>query len=127
MTFAWIASIECRIPREKLQLSGILEGLKVLVLEDELLIAMDVEQLCLDHGASAVTVARTLSEVPGEDEFDTAMVDVLLDGVSTWISRKACAAEASPSFSHPATRTTLRLPDDFRALPWWESRIPAKI
>lgn len=83
MTFAWIASIECRIPREKLQLSGILEGLKVLVLEDELLIAMDVEQLCLDHGASAVTVARTLSEVPGEDEFDTAVVDVLLDEVST--------------------------------------------
>ena len=64
-------------------MSGILEGLKVLVLEDEFLIAMDVEQLCLDHGASAVTVARKLSEVPGEDEFHAAVVDVLLDGVST--------------------------------------------
>jgi CheY-like chemotaxis protein len=83
MTFAWIASIECRIPQEKSQLSGILEGLKVLVLEDEFLIAMDVEQLCLDHGASEVTVARKLSEVPGEDEFHAAVVDVLLDGVST--------------------------------------------
>jgi CheY-like chemotaxis protein len=66
-----------------LQLSGILEGLSVLVLEDEFLIAMDVEQLCLDHGASAVTVARKLSEVPSDDEFHTAVVDVLLDGVPT--------------------------------------------
>jgi len=71
------------IPLEKSQLPGILEGLKVLVLEDEFLIAMDVEQLCLDHGAEAVAVARKLSEVPGDDEFHAAVVDVFLDGVST--------------------------------------------
>jgi len=83
MTSAWIACIECRIFQETQRLSRILEGLKVLVLEDEFLIAMDVEQLCLDHGAEAVTVARKLSEVPGDDEFHAAVVDVLLDGVST--------------------------------------------
>ncbi|MCX7303838.1 MAG: response regulator [Hyphomicrobiales bacterium] len=64
-------------------MSGILEGLNILVLEDELLIAMDVEQLCLDHGASAVVVARRLDEIGGETDFHAAVVDVMLDGVST--------------------------------------------
>jgi len=64
-------------------LSGILDGLKILVLEDELLIAMDVEQLCLDHGASGVIVARRVDETPYVDDFHAAVVDVLLDGVST--------------------------------------------
>jgi CheY-like chemotaxis protein len=61
-----------------------LEGLKILVLEDEFLIAMDVEQLCFDHGASGVTVARGLEEVAGRTDFDAAIIDVLLDGVSTF-------------------------------------------
>lgn len=64
-------------------MSGILDGLKILVLEDELLIAMDVEQLCLDHGASGVIVARRVDETPYVDDFHAAVVDVLLDGVST--------------------------------------------
>jgi CheY-like chemotaxis protein len=60
-----------------------LEGLRILVLEDELLIAMDVEQLCRDHGALDVSVARSLEEVDGDAEVDAAIIDVLLNGVST--------------------------------------------
>lgn len=66
---------------------ALLDGLRVLVLEDEFLIAMDVEQLCRDHGASDVVIARTLSELDGREDlaesFDAAIVDLRLDGVST--------------------------------------------
>ncbi|HEY6631163.1 MAG TPA: response regulator [Rhizobiaceae bacterium] len=62
-------------------LHGVLEGLRILVLEDEFLIAMDVEQLCRDHGAADVIVARSLGETVAD--VDGAIVDMLLDGVST--------------------------------------------
>jgi CheY-like chemotaxis protein len=64
-------------------LSGMLEGLRILVLEDEFLIAMDVEQLCRDHGAVDVTVARSLEEIGEGLDVDAAIIDVLLNGVST--------------------------------------------
>ena len=65
---------------------ALLDGLRILVLEDEFLIAMDVEQLCRDHGAEDVTIARDLDEI-GEQalpsRFDAAVVDLMLGGVST--------------------------------------------
>jgi DNA-binding response OmpR family regulator len=65
---------------------ALLHGLRILVLEDEFLIAMDVEQLCRDHGAADVTIARNLGEV-GEQalpsRFDAAVIDLMLGGVST--------------------------------------------
>lgn len=64
-------------------MSGMLEGLRILVLEDEFLIAMDVEQLCRDHGAVDVAVARGLEEIGDGVDFDAAIVDLLLNGVST--------------------------------------------
>ena len=66
-------------------MSQLLAGLRVLVLEDEFLIAMDVEQLCRDYGAENVVIVRSLAEI-GQvfaTEFDAAIIDVLLDGVST--------------------------------------------
>ncbi len=65
-------------------MSGLLEGLRILVLEDEFLIAMDVEQLCRDYGAVHVAVARSLEEITDTLDFDAAIVDVLLGGVSTF-------------------------------------------
>ncbi len=65
---------------------ALLDGLRVLILEDEFLIAMDVEQLCRDHGAVEVTIAREIAEVDGEalsPRFDAAVVDLMLGGVST--------------------------------------------
>ena len=64
-------------------MTGILEGLKILVLEDEALIAMDVEQLCRDHGASDVALAHSLDEIAGELQFDAAVIDMFLNGIST--------------------------------------------
>jgi CheY-like chemotaxis protein len=61
-----------------------LEGLRILVLEDEFLIAMDVEQLCRDHGAAEVKIAGRLEEVGESAEVDAAIIDVLLGGVPTF-------------------------------------------
>ena len=84
MTLPSIAAMTATFPGEISHLSDMLEGLKILVLEDEFLIAMDVEQLCRDYGAEDVAVARQLEEIDDELEFDAAIVDVLLGGVSTF-------------------------------------------
>jgi CheY-like chemotaxis protein len=64
-----------------------LNGLRVLLLEDEALIALDVEQICRDAGAADVTVVHDLSQL-GEggvqaDAHDAAVIDVMLRGVPT--------------------------------------------
>ena len=72
--------------KERLPVPHLLDGLRILVLEDEFLIAMDVEQLCRDHGAGEVVVARDLAEIDGRKvatQFDAAIVDLMLGGIST--------------------------------------------
>jgi DNA-binding response OmpR family regulator len=66
--------------------AGLLDGLRILVLEDEILIAMDVEQICRDDGASQVVIARTLEEAEAAvaaSDFDAAIIDLRLGNVST--------------------------------------------
>jgi DNA-binding response OmpR family regulator len=63
--------------------SKLLDGLTILVLEDEFLIAMDVEHLCLEHGAAAVAIAGNLAEVPAAFDFDAAIIDLMVAGHST--------------------------------------------
>lgn len=64
-----------------------LAGMRVLVMEDEILIAMDVEQLCREHGAAEVVLVHALDEtdaaLPAESHFDAAILDVALAGRST--------------------------------------------
>ena len=65
-------------------MADLLAGLRILVLEDEFLIAMDVEQICRDAGAAEVIIARTLEEVESAIAgFDAAIVDMMLEGKST--------------------------------------------
>ncbi|RRI04969.1 response regulator [Mesorhizobium tamadayense] len=64
----------------------LLDGLRILILEDEFLIAMDVEQLCRDQGAADVTIVGDLAEIDLRDGlswFDAAIVDLMLGGAST--------------------------------------------
>jgi CheY-like chemotaxis protein len=65
--------------------TGLLDGLRVLVLEDEFLIAMDVEQICRDAGAPEVILARTLQEAHAASPtaFDAAILDLMIGGSST--------------------------------------------
>ncbi len=68
-------------------LSDLLEGLRILVLEDEFLIAMDIEQLCRDHGARDVVIKAKLGDIQEDAEtlsaFDAAVIDLMLAGEST--------------------------------------------
>ena len=68
-------------------MSDLLSGIRVLVLEDEFLIAMDVEQLCRDHGAAEVAILGHLDgpepQTSGAGGFDVAILDVMLGGHST--------------------------------------------
>ena len=79
-------------------MSALLNGLRVLVLEDEFLIAMDVEQLCRDNGAADVIVAGALSgiDLDGSPGFDVAIVDLMLGGVSTLDLARQLRARAIP-------------------------------
>jgi DNA-binding response OmpR family regulator len=64
-----------------------LAGRTILVLEDEYLIAMDVEQLCRDAGAADVVIMRAIAETGGAEAvsaaFDVAILDLMLSGMST--------------------------------------------
>ncbi len=61
-----------------------LGGLRLLVLEDEFLIAMDVEELCRDHGAADVVVCKSLREARAvTTPYHAAIVDLVLHREST--------------------------------------------
>lgn len=65
----------------------LLEGLSILVLEDEFLIALDIEETCIEQGAAEVTTCRSLDELGTEPldrlVFDVAVIDMHLGGQST--------------------------------------------
>lgn len=65
-----------------------LAGKSVLVLEDEFLIAMDVEQLCHDNGARQVSIAKNLGEAGAvgyaSGAIDIAILDVMLGNQPTF-------------------------------------------
>jgi CheY-like chemotaxis protein len=66
-------------------MTNILSGLRILIIEDESLIALDVEQLCREHGASDIVIERDLGGLQTDgalDGFDVAIVDLMLSGVS---------------------------------------------
>jgi DNA-binding response OmpR family regulator len=63
-----------------------LAGFRILILEDEYLIAMDVEQLCRDHGAEDAILIGSLDAIETElagQRFDVAVIDAMLGGRST--------------------------------------------
>ena len=58
-----------------------------MLLEDEFLIALDVEQICHDEGCAEVLTFRDLSEIDDavldQNSFDIAIVDVMIgDGMT---------------------------------------------
>lgn len=60
-----------------------LDGARVLLLEDEFLIALDAEQILQELGAQQVETAATLGEAEQharDGEFDIALLDVNING-----------------------------------------------
>lgn len=63
---------------------NLLSDMHILVLEDEFLIAMDVELLCRDRGARDVTIVQELPQPEtGTLEFNAAILDIMIGGQST--------------------------------------------
>ena len=62
----------------------LLDAARILLVEDEFLIAMDVEQLCRDHGAEKVRIIGNKTELdafrPDSEEIDAAILDVKIAG-----------------------------------------------
>ena len=75
-----------------------LRGLRILLMEDEALIALDVEQLCRDSGADDVVVVRHLDQVQsaGGDPFHAAILDVMLSGNPTIEFARTLAQQGVP-------------------------------
>ena len=62
---------------------GALDGLSVLLLEDEFLIALEAEDMLTRMGAARIEIAQDLEEAGrllGEHRFDIAMLDVNVNG-----------------------------------------------
>ena len=62
---------------------GNLDGARVLLLEDEFLVALDAEQMLKELGARQVETAATLSEAEErarQGHFDVALLDVNING-----------------------------------------------
>ena len=62
-------------------LAGPLQGLRILVVEDDVLIALDCQQSLQDAGATIVEIAKTKSEVSAlltRTSFDIAVIDIFL-------------------------------------------------
>mgnify|MGYP001160564125 CR=1 FL=1 len=98
-----------------------LVGLRVLVMEDEFLIAMDVEQLCRDHGAAEVVLVRTLdglrSGPAAEAAFHAAILDVTLAGCSTLAFAAGLAERGVPFIFATGYAETEGLFDAFPGVP----------
>jgi CheY-like chemotaxis protein len=62
-----------------------LNGLRILLMEDEALIALDLEQLCRESGAEDVVVVRNVEQIAEAAGacFHAAILDVMLSGNPT--------------------------------------------
>lgn len=79
----------------------LLSGRRVLVIEDEMLILMMIEDMLADLGCDSVAVASkigpAISLIEGQD-FDTAMLDMNLDGIESYPIADALKAREVPYF-----------------------------
>jgi CheY-like chemotaxis protein len=79
----------------------LLAGRRVLVIEDEMLILMMIEDMLADLGCESVAVASNIgpaiSLIEGQD-FDTAMLDMNLNGIESYPIADALAVRDVPYF-----------------------------
>jgi len=79
--------------------SGLLQGLRVLVVEDEMLVSMLVEDMLMDFGCSVVGPAPDLEEAMAlavTAEIDAALLDVNLAGKPIFPVADALKARGVP-------------------------------
>lgn len=97
-----------------------LDGWKILIVEDEYLIADDLEGLLQDAGASVVGPARTLPQamqMAGDGaQFDAALLDIDVDGVAVFSLLDDLQARGVPILLLSACERA-SLPQNYRGTP----------
>ena len=101
--------------------AGKLQGLRVLVVEDEALVSMLLEDMLADHGCEVVAAASRISqalEMIADDAvvFDAAILDVNLGGEPIFPVAEALAAQGTP-FVFATGYGASGLPDAWRSRP----------
>lgn len=80
-------------------MAELLSGLRVLVVEDEMLVLMNIEDMLADLGCESVSGAATADKALAMidlQSFDIAVVDVNLDGSTSYPVADALAARGVP-------------------------------
>lgn len=75
------------------------DGVSVLLLEDEYLIAMDAEQTLTSFGVAKVNVVNTLEEAAKaatDDSIDVAILDININGKSSFEVAECLRARGTP-------------------------------
>ena len=96
-----------------------LEGLRVLIVEDEAMIAMLIEDLLGELGASPVKIASSIEEASESISslvFDTAILDVNLRGKVTFPLADMLLERQLP-FAFATGYGAATLPEKYRAVP----------
>ena len=99
--------------------NGAIENLRVLVVEDESLIAMLIEDTLEDMGCSVVAIAAGLEEaiaLASDREFDVAILDVNLNGVQTFPLARLLMERNAP-FIFSTGYGSSGIPEAFRKAP----------
>jgi CheY-like chemotaxis protein len=79
----------------------LLSGRSILIIEDEMLILMMIEDMLADLGCESIAVASKIGQamtlIDGQD-FDTAMLDMNLNGIESYPIADALTARGVPYF-----------------------------
>jgi CheY-like chemotaxis protein len=97
----------------------LLSGRRVLVVEDEMLLLLNIEDILADLGCTSVGAAATVDQALAlikAEAFDVAMVDVNLSGVTSYPVADALAAQGVP-FVFSTGYTGGSLDDGYRDRP----------
>ena len=76
-----------------------LSGLTILIVEDEMMVLMTIESMLQDLGCSTMYAAATVDQaiaLIGTYQFDAAMLDVNLDGITSFAVADVLSAKAIP-------------------------------
>jgi CheY-like chemotaxis protein len=108
-------------PRPPVGQPGPLQGTRILVIEDEFLIATVIEDILRQAGAEEVVIAVTMQEARAalaERTLDIAMIDMQLDeGAESGLSLGKLALARNIPFIFLTGYARVVLPDGFNAVP----------
>ena len=96
-----------------------LRGVRVLVVEDEMMISMLLEDMLNDLGCTPIGPATRIEpalKLVAQNGFDVAILDVNLDGAETYQIAAELAARAIP-FVFASGYSADRLRDEYRSVP----------